>query len=201
VNNSSNHTLSLHSLTSSTNLRWLSLTANWTRRKRYSVPLIIRHGPRTENTFPILLSRACLDPHCCETSRRTCCRATVRGRIQSKHIQRIVAWLVCRDVFTEPLPSNALRKSVIISTVNWRYQHHILSHCTCFTTIQIYIALNGHFRIMTTLNMHAMILKTSRKTVTYLLLVSGTVHQWFFVKLCFIKKVFWPDSLQFAINK
>jgi hypothetical protein len=26
--------------------------------------------------------------------------------------------------------------------------------------------------------------------------VSGTIHQWFSVKLRFIKKVFWPDSLQ-----
>jgi hypothetical protein len=52
--------------------------------------------------------------HCCVMSSCVLCIATVLGWTQRKRIHRIVACRVCWNVFTEPLPSNALRKSVTL---------------------------------------------------------------------------------------
>jgi hypothetical protein len=52
--------------------------------------------------------------HCCVTSPRMRCIATVHAWTKRKHFHRIVARRVCWNMLTEPLPSNALRKSVTI---------------------------------------------------------------------------------------
>jgi hypothetical protein len=57
----------------------------------------------------------CLGYHCCVTSPCASCISAVHGRTQRKHFHLIVAWRMYWNIFTEPLPSSALSKSVTVS--------------------------------------------------------------------------------------
>jgi hypothetical protein len=73
------------------------------------------NGPGTD----LQQTRHMTATHSCMTSPRTRklrtrCVATVHARTQRKHFHRIVAWRVCWNAPTGPLPSSGLSKSIAV---------------------------------------------------------------------------------------
>jgi hypothetical protein len=127
VNKSSNHTLSLHRLTSTMNFSWLSPTASCTLSYSGNLVIYPQHGHPSQETRHVTATHCCvtsprktentchaIPTHYCVKPLRIRCIATVRARTQRKHFHRVVAWRACWKAFNEPLPGNALSKSVTI---------------------------------------------------------------------------------------
>jgi hypothetical protein len=116
----SNHTLSLHSLTSTISycklnsqliwepryiaMAWTRITGN-TSHDRYCCVT----SPRiTENTCHVIPA------HYCVTPQRMRCIGMVHARTRRKHFHSIVVWPVCWNVFNGLLPSNGLHNPVFL---------------------------------------------------------------------------------------